>query len=180
MYEIFQWHERAEGNSRDHGELEGREHKSAADRFPKSLQVCNRMNIEYLYQLRKSANINSFNCSYLHRYRVKISRDYRGNNEIAASGVNNTEATLSPSTETEDYNPHYHRNVPNPTSWVRIISYILYVVIHRIDLENVLHRRQRDFRVKIYIYLQELRDIGPLAEGELGHGNLSNAERILQ
>lgn len=42
--------------------------------------------------------------------------DGRHSNENATSGVNNTEATSPPIAESDDYDPHKHRNRPNPTS----------------------------------------------------------------
>lgn len=50
---------------------------------------------------------------------------YKVNNEIAGSGLNTSEAPISPATDAEDYDPHKHRNRPNPTSNAETLIHLL-------------------------------------------------------
>ncbi|XP_014470141.1 PREDICTED: proton-coupled amino acid transporter 1-like [Dinoponera quadriceps] len=50
---------------------------------------------------------------------------YKENSEVIASAVNNTEVVLSPTANTEDYDPHKHRNRPNPTSNAETLIHLL-------------------------------------------------------
>ncbi|XP_015435834.1 PREDICTED: proton-coupled amino acid transporter 1-like [Dufourea novaeangliae] len=50
---------------------------------------------------------------------------YKVNNEIAGSGLNVSEVPISPTTNAEDYDPHKHRNRPNPTSNAETLIHLL-------------------------------------------------------
>ncbi|KOX68585.1 Proton-coupled amino acid transporter 1 [Melipona quadrifasciata] len=50
---------------------------------------------------------------------------YKVNNEIAGSGLNASEVPISPTTNPEDYDPHKHRNRPNPTSNAETLIHLL-------------------------------------------------------
>ncbi|XP_026295649.1 proton-coupled amino acid transporter-like protein CG1139 isoform X2 [Apis mellifera] len=50
---------------------------------------------------------------------------YKVNNEIAGSGLNASEVPISQTTNVEDYDPHKHRNRPNPTSNAETLIHLL-------------------------------------------------------
>ena len=50
---------------------------------------------------------------------------YKVNNENAGSGLNASEAPISPTANVEDYDPHKHRNRPNPTSNTETLIHLL-------------------------------------------------------
>ncbi|XP_047364314.1 proton-coupled amino acid transporter-like protein CG1139 [Vespa velutina] len=50
---------------------------------------------------------------------------YKVNNEITSSGVNTPDAPTSPTVSEESYDPHKHRNVPNPTSNAETLIHLL-------------------------------------------------------
>ncbi|KAI4484562.1 proton-coupled amino acid transporter-like protein CG1139 [Polistes fuscatus] len=51
---------------------------------------------------------------------------YKVNNELASSGLSTPDAPMSPTTHSEEsYDPHKHRNVPNPTSNAETLIHLL-------------------------------------------------------
>ncbi|EZA48331.1 Proton-coupled amino acid transporter [Ooceraea biroi] len=62
---------------------------------------------------------------YINMQLIDSQSPYKGNSEIAASGVNNTEAALSSTADTEDYDPHKHRNRQNPTTNFETLVHLL-------------------------------------------------------
>lgn len=49
----------------------------------------------------------------------------KNNEQVIGDGVNNTESALSPSEDMTDYDPHKHRNRPNPTSNFETLVHLL-------------------------------------------------------
>ncbi|KAF7417577.1 hypothetical protein HZH68_000230 [Vespula germanica] len=54
-----------------------------------------------------------------------INSNFRVNNEVATSGLSTPDAPTSPTVSEESYDPHKHRNVPNPTSNAETLIHLL-------------------------------------------------------